>query len=142
MTLKEFLLNCTALLLVSGCSVVPPVAANDVSNLAPEMPVTALLDFQVAPGIDARVLLQETRLAVQTGSGAAVPVTWVDLRLWREWGNLYLRVNDYDHDGLNDLAVLKTVGRGQQAQRCYAIYRYNPLTGNFRQRRSFDRCGI
>ncbi|MEZ5447544.1 MAG: hypothetical protein R3E89_00395 [Thiolinea sp.] len=78
---------------------------------------------------------------IAVNEGAPVALGLLDAALAREWGSLYFRVDDYDRDGLNDLAVLQSVDRPGQ-QRCYAVFRYDPASGRFRNRKSFDRCGI
>jgi hypothetical protein len=76
---------------------------------------------------------------VQTLPLPPVQVTSVNVPLLREWSRIYFKVNDYDRDGMNDLAILQSVGR-VGTERCYGIYRYNPATGTFRTKKSFDRC--
>ena len=142
--MNKVLIYSIVLLIVSGCNLALPVVANDSVNLVPDEASSGqvLMDFNIRPGIAASVLLQETQLLVQTSGGGPVRVGQLDSRLLNEWGHLYLRVNDYDRDGWQDLAIMTSAGRGQYSQRCYAIYRYNPVSRQFRQRKSFDRCGI
>lgn len=124
-------------LIFSGCSVLPSANA----GTTVQSPGSHLMSFNVNNKILAHLTLQETQIMVQTGHAPAVQVSSVNLPLLRQWNRIYFKINDYDWDGLNDLAILQSVGR-VGTQRCYAIYRYNPATGRFRQKKSFDRCGI
>lgn len=78
---------------------------------------------------------------VQTHNLPAVQVSSLNIPLLREWSRIYFKVDDYDRDGINDLAILQSVGR-VGTERCYGIYRYNPATGTFRPKKSFDRCEL
>ena len=147
------------LLALSGCKVVPPAQADtnvqpvtlapDVSDAdagtpdieVPEAVYRHELRFDVRAGLRARVIMSETQIVVQVNNQPPVNLHRVNFPLLREWGTRYLKVNDYDRDGLLDLAVMTSAGRGGD-NKCYAIYRYNPQTGQFRQRKSFDRCNI
>lgn len=130
-------------LVISGCNVhtMPTAFAADgvVVSKMMQNSVAHSLNFNVRPGVQARVTLAESGIRVQTNNRPAVRVRALNLPLLREWERVYLLVNDFDRDGINDLAVLNTAGRVGQ-KRCYAVYRYNPATGSFRDRKSFDRC--
>lgn len=123
-------------LMISGCGALPVANAEFVTNAT-----QYLFRFDVTPELEAFVSLQETRVMVQTRHWPPVQVTSVNVPLLREWSRIYFKVNDYDRDGMNDLAILHSVGR-VGTERCYGIYRYNPATGTFRRQKSFDRCGI
>lgn len=125
-------------LLVTGGGTIPVAAANPGTQPA----VTQyLFRFDVMAGNEAMVALQETRIMVQTHNLPPVQVSSLNLPLLREWSQIYFKVDDYDRDGMNDLAILQSVGR-VGTERCYGIYRYDPATGRFRPQKSFDRCGI
>ncbi|MGB0849458.1 MAG: XAC2610-related protein [Thiolinea sp.] len=126
--------------LLSGCNSLPPAQAETYLQ-PPVSTVLHKLNFDVRAGLRAQVSLSETQIMVQVNNTAAVKVSKVNLPLLREWGRYYLKINDYDRDGMNDLAILTTAGRGGK-NLCYAVYRYNPRTGKFRERKSFDRCNI
>ncbi|MGB1012036.1 MAG: XAC2610-related protein [Thiolinea sp.] len=126
--------------LLSGCNSLPPAQAETYLQ-PPASTVLHKLNFDVHAGLRAQVSLSETQIMVQVNNTAAVKVSKVNLPLLREWGRHYLKINDYDRDGMNDLAILTTAGRGGK-NLCYAVYRYNPRTGKFRERKSFDRCNI
>lgn len=131
----------TTAVLLSGCNTLPTGQAEDnfVQPSAPEPAVSHELHFDVRAGLKAVVTLSETIIQVRVNQGPAVDIRRVNLSLLREWGNLYWKILDYDRDGLVDLAILSNAGRGGK-NLCYAVYRYNPKTGKFRERKSFDRC--
>ncbi len=125
---------------LSGCGAVAPAQAEDYLQPAtPEPSIAHEMYFDVRAGLKAMVSLSETQIQVRVNQGAAVTVRRVNLPLLREWGEHYLKVRDYDRDGMVDMAIMSSAGRGGK-NLCYAVYRYNPQTGQFRQRKSFDRC--
>nr|CAA6817999.1 MAG: Unknown protein [uncultured Thiotrichaceae bacterium] len=124
-------------LVFSGCSITPPVNADMLIASQPR----PVISFNVKWDIQANLSLQETRILVQTNHSQPVQVSSLNIPLLRQWNRIYFKVNDYDRDGMNDLAILQSVGR-VGTQRCYGIYRYNPATGMFRNKKSFDRCDI
>lgn len=124
-------------LIFSGCSALPQASA----DTAVQPSVSHIMSFNVNHEVQAEVTLEETRIMVQTNSFQPVQVSSVNLPLLRQWNRIYFKISDYDWDGMNDLAILQSVGR-VGTQRCYAIHRYNPVTGMFRRKKSFDRCGI
>ncbi len=97
--------------------------------------------FEVRPGVPAWAFIQETVVLLQVGESQPVVLESIYPMLYAGWRNQYLKVNDYDHDGLNDLAILQSVGHGGN-DRCYAVYRYNPRSKAFNGNKSFDRCNI
>jgi len=134
--INKWMLGITSLVF-SGCSITPPVNA-DTPISSQTQHVTS---FEVQQGVQANLLLQETRILVQTNGSQPVQVSSLNVPLLRQWNRIYFKINDYDRDGMNDLAILQSVGR-VGTQRCYGIYRYNPAIGRFRNKKSFDRCGI
>lgn len=97
--------------------------------------------FEIKPGVSAWAFIEESLVMLQVGESQPVVLEVLNPMLYAGWRNLYLKINDYDHDGLNDLAVLQSVGHGG-INRCYAIYRYNPRLLQFNPQKSFDRCNI
>lgn len=136
-TVKNKALAVIVSLLLSGCNTLSP------ANAQPTVPpaTSHVISFNVNQHVQAHLSLQETRIMLQTRDLPAVQVSSANVPLLRQWESIYFKINDYDRDGLNDLAILQSVGR-VGTQRCYAVYRYNPATGRFRQHKSFDRCGI
>ncbi len=124
-------------LMISGFNSLPVANAAPVASTMTQH----LFRFDVAPGVEALVSLQETRVMVQALPWPPVQVTSLNIPLLRQWSQIYFKVDDYDRDGMNDLAILQSVGR-VGTERCYGIYRYNPATRTFRSQKSFDRCGI
>ncbi len=125
------------ILIFSGCSTSLQVNAETTRKSQP----SHIMSFDVNREVRADVTLEETRIMVQTNNFPPVRVSSVNLPLLRQWNRIYFKVHDYDWDGMNDLAILQSVGR-VGTERCYAIHRYNPATGMFRRKKSFDRCGI
>lgn len=127
---------------LGGCNVVPPAHAEE-GYLQPSTPETTVmheLHFDVRAGLRGVLSLSsEAGIMVRVNQGKQVRVRRVNLKLLREWGDHYLKIHDYDGDGMNDIAVLRNAGRGGK-HLCYAVYRYNPSKGHFRKRKSFDRC--
>ncbi|MFI0399292.1 MAG: hypothetical protein ACH34X_09435 [Thiolinea sp.] len=99
------------------------------------------LYFEIKPNLPAWAFIEESLVMLQVGDSQPLVLEVINPFLYKGWRNLYLKVSDYDQDGLNDLAVLQSVGHGG-IERCYAIYRYNPKLKQFNQRKSFDRCNI
>lgn len=97
--------------------------------------------FEIQPNLAAWAFIEEGLVLLQVGESQPVVLEALNPFLYSGWRNLYLKINDYDRDGLNDLAVLQSVGHGG-FERCYAIYRYNPRSGQFNPQKSFDRCNI
>lgn len=97
--------------------------------------------FQIKPSLAAWAFIEENLVLLQIEDSQPVVIEALNPFLYAGWRSLYLKINDYDHDGLNDLAVLQSVGHGG-IDRCYAIYRYNSKKQEFNQRKSFDRCNI
>ncbi|HPY41630.1 MAG TPA: hypothetical protein PLM98_13995 [Thiolinea sp.] len=97
--------------------------------------------FQIKPNLPAWAFIEESLVMLQVGDSQPIVLEALNPVLYAGWRNLYLKVSDYDQDGLNDLAVLQSVGHGG-IDRCYAIYRYNPKLKQFNKRKSFDRCNI
>lgn len=97
--------------------------------------------FEIKPGLPAWAFIEENLVMLQVGEGQPVVLEALNPFLYAGWRNLYLKISDYDQDGLQDLAVLQSVGHGG-IERCYAIYRYNPQKQRFNQGKSFDRCNI
>ena len=132
----------TITFLLSGCKVVPPANAEE-GFLQPPQPeaVTAHeLHFDVRAGLRGVVSLSpESGIMVRVNQGKQIRVRRMNLKLLREWGDQYLKIHDYDRDGMNDIAVLRNAGRGGK-NLCYAVYRYNAQKGHFRKRKSFDHC--
>lgn len=124
-------------LVFSGCSALPQASADTTMQSQP----SHIMSFDVNQEVQAEVTLEETRIMVQTNYSSPVQVSSVNLPLLRQWNRIYFKISDYDWDGMNDLAILQSVGR-VGTQRCYAIYRYDPVTAMFRSKKSFDRCGI
>ena len=131
----------TITIFLSGCKIVPSANAEEgfLQPPKPEESITHELHFDVKAGLRAKVSLSETLIMVRVNQGRQVSVRRVNLPLLREWGEHYLQVRDYDRDGLVDLAILSNAGRGGKIL-CYAVYRYDPRNGQFRQSKSFDRC--
>lgn len=97
--------------------------------------------FEIQPNLAAWAFIEEGLVLLQVGESQPVVLEALNPFLYSGWRQLYLKINDYDRDGLNDLAVLQSVGHGG-IERCYAIYRYNPQLGQFNPYKSFDRCNI
>lgn len=97
--------------------------------------------FEIKPGLAAWAFIEDNLVMLQVGESQPVVLEAINPLLYAGWRNLYLKIRDYDQDGLNDLAVLQSVGHGG-IDRCYAIYRYNPQKQQFNRRKSFDRCNI
>ncbi|HPQ95054.1 MAG: hypothetical protein KDI44_10055 [Thiothrix sp.] len=97
--------------------------------------------FPVQAGLQARAWLSETVIMVQVEGGQPVRLGSIYPWLYRYYYPVYFKVGDYDRDGYADLAVLQNVGHGG-VERCYAIYRYQPASGQFMARRSFEVCNI
>lgn len=97
--------------------------------------------FEIKPGLVAWAFIEENLVMLQIGENHPVVLEALNPVLYAGWRHLYLKISDYDRDGLNDLAVLQSVGHGG-IDRCYAIYRYNEKNQLFNQRKSFDRCNI
>lgn len=97
--------------------------------------------FEIKPNLPAWAFVEESLVMLQVGEMHPVVLEAINPFLYKGWRNLYLKVSDYDQDGLNDLAVLQSVGHGG-IDRCYAIYRYSPKLKQFNQSKSFDRCNI
>ena len=127
-------------LFLGGCKAIPPAQAQDYLEPAtPEAAVQHEVHFEVSAGLKAVLSLSETQIMVRVNQGKAIKVRRVNLPLLREWNDRYLKIHDYDRDGMNDIAILRNAGRGGK-NLCYAVYRYNPRKGQFRKRKSFDRC--
>ena len=132
----------TITFLLSGCKVVPPANAEEgfLQPPQPEAVVAHELHFDVRAGLRGVVSLSsEAGIMVRVNQGKQIRVRRVNLKLLREWGDQYLKIHDYDRDGMNDIAILRNAGRGGK-NLCYAVYRYNSKKGHFRKRKSFDRC--
>lgn len=97
--------------------------------------------FQIKPNLPAWAFIEENLVMLQIGESQPLVLEALNPYLYAGWRNLYLKIGDYDRDGLNDLAVLQSVGHGG-IDRCYAIYRYNEKIQQFNQRKSFDRCDL
>lgn len=106
-----------------------------------DAPVTQERRFTVKKGVAARVFILETTVMVQTGDKPAITLESIYPHLYHGWGQQYIKVRDFDGDGLIDLAILQSVGHGGY-NRCYAIYRFDTRTGQYRTRKSFDRCNV
>ena len=78
---------------------------------------------------------------IQVNEGVPQVLESIYPPLYQGWGQHYLKIGDYDHDGSQDLAILQSVGHGGYP-RCYSVYRYSSAIGTFLPRRSFDLCGI
>ncbi len=145
MSKRPCLIHAVLFFLLSGCSSMPLYATGQTEMLAPTSPTARQtqheIRFGVRAGVQARVYIQETVVMLQLGQAAPVVLESIYPPIYRDFRNQYLKIADYDHDGDNDLAVLQTVGHGGN-DRCYAIYRYNASTGQFRSQKSFDRCNI
>jgi len=97
--------------------------------------------FMVEEAVPARVFVLETTVMVQTGNKPAIALESIYPHLYQGWRQQYIKVRDFDGDGLTDLAILQSVGHGGH-NRCYAIYRFDPRTNQYRARKSFDRCNV
>lgn len=97
--------------------------------------------FQIKPNLSAWAFIEENLVMLQMEDNQPLVLEAVNPYLYKGWRHLYLKIADYDKDGLNDLAILQSVGHGG-IDRCYAIYRYNERQQQFNQRKSFDRCDI
>ncbi|PID50397.1 MAG: hypothetical protein CR991_01745 [Proteobacteria bacterium] len=122
----------------------PPVPAKPLANWNNTAARQAETKFMVKNGINgirAQVYLLETSIMVQVANQPPITLETIYPPLYRGWSSQYIKVRDFDRDGLTDLAILQSVGHGGY-NRCYAIYRYNPATGQFRSKKSFDRCNV
>lgn len=97
--------------------------------------------FQIKANLPAWAFIEENLVLLQIGENQPVMLEAVNPYLYAGWRNFYLKIGDYDRDGLNDLAILQSVGHGG-IDRCYAIYRYNEANQQFNPRKSFDRCDL
>ncbi|WP_020393839.1 hypothetical protein [Thiolinea disciformis] len=108
--------------------------------LPPQKPKVAR-QFMVRAGIPAQVYLEDTIVMVRAGNAQPVSLESIYWPLYQQWRNQYLRLGDFDRDGLMDIGVLQSVGHvGQDL--CYAIYTYDQSRRQFRSERSFDRCNL
>ena len=87
------------------------------------------------------VFVEDNLLLVQVGEHPPTQLEAINPFLARGWPRQYVLINDYDKDGLKDIAVLQSVGHGG-LDRCYAIYRYNLQAEQFNSHKSFDRCNL
>lgn len=97
--------------------------------------------FEIKADLPAWVFIEDNTVLLQVGELQPVVLEAVNPFLYAGWRDLYLKIADYDRDGLRDVAVLQSVGHGG-IDRCYSIYRYNAKLKQFNRRKSFDRCDI
>ncbi|HPE60253.1 MAG TPA: hypothetical protein PLB10_07935 [Thiolinea sp.] len=138
------MLLCGQLLLwLAGCAGASPLEAEETLPAGGQTAgsVSHEIRFPVRAGLQARAWLSETVIMVQVNGGPSVRLGSIYPWLYQYYRPVYFKVGDYDRDGYADLAILQNVGHGG-VERCYAIYRYQPATGQFLSRRSFDVCNI
>jgi hypothetical protein len=66
----------------------------------------------------------------EVNDAAPQAVMGIDLRLYQEHYADFFRLQDSNHDGVNELSILSSVGFGGMPK-CYRVLHYNPRLQQF-----------
>jgi hypothetical protein len=88
---------------------------------APKPPT---IQFQVAPLTQARVFVSDRLIVVSINNQTPQTVAPTDSYLWAEYQKGYIKYGDFDHDKVQELALLTSISYGA-TNPCYHIYHYS-----------------
>ena len=103
-----------------------PSQAADVPNTR-SLPIT----LSQQPLIQAVLYLDKDVVMAEVNSAAPQAVMGIDLRLYQEHYADFFRLQDSNHDGVNELSILSSVGFGGMPK-CYRVLHYNLRLQQFR----------
>ena len=83
------------------------------------------------PLIQAVLYLDKDVVMAEVNEGEAQAVMGIDLRLYQDHYADFFRLQDHNRDGINELAILSSVGFGGMPK-CYRVLHYNPRLQQFR----------
>ena len=90
------------------------------------MPIT----LSQRPLIQAVLYLDKDMVMAEVNGGSPQAVIGIDLRLYQEHYADFFRLQDSNRDGVNELAILSSVGFGG-LHKCYRVLHYNPRLHRF-----------
>lgn len=104
-----------------------------VSSQAADVPNTRSLPITLSqqPLIQAVLYLDKDVVMAEVNDAAPQAVMGIDLRLYKEHYAAFFRLQDSNRDGVNELAILSSVGFGGMPK-CYRVLHYNPRLQQFR----------
>ena len=104
-----------------------------VSSQAADVPNTRSLPITLSqqPLIQAVLYLDKDVVMAEVNDAAPQAVMGIDLRLYQEHYADFFRLQDINGDGVNELAILSSVGFGGMPK-CYRVLHYNPRLQQFR----------
>ena len=104
-----------------------------VSSQAADAPNTRSLPITLSqrPLIQAVLYLDKDVVMAEVNEGTPQAVMGIDLRLYQEHSADFFRLQDGNRDGINELAILSSVGFGGMPK-CYRVLHYNPRLQQFR----------
>ena len=102
-----------------------PSQAADVPNTR-SLPIT----LSQQPLIQAVLYLDKDVVMAEVNDAAPQAVMGIDLRLYQEHYADFFRLQDSNGDGVNELAILSSVGFGGMPK-CYRVLHYNPRLQQF-----------
>jgi hypothetical protein len=103
-----------------------------VSSQAADTPNTKSLPITLSqrPLIQAVLYLDKDMVMAEVNGGSPQAVIGIDLRLYQEHYADFFRLQDSNRDGVNELAILSSVGFGGMPK-CYHVLHYNPRLQQF-----------
>ena len=103
-----------------------------VSSQAADVPNTRSLPITLSqqPLIQAVLYLDKDVVMAEVNDAAPQAVMGIDLRLYQEHYADFFRLQDINGDGVNELAILSSVGFGGMPK-CYRVLHYNPRLQQF-----------
>lgn len=103
-----------------------------VSSQAADTPNTKSLPITLSqrPLIQAVLYLDKDMVMAEVNGGSPQAVIGIDLRLYQEHYADFFRLQDSNADGVNELAILSSVGFGGMPK-CYHVLHYNPRLQQF-----------
>lgn len=103
-----------------------------VSSQAADVPNTRSLPITLSqrPLIQAVLYLDKDVVMAEVNGAAPQAVMGIDLRLYQEHYADFFRLQDSNADGVNELAILSSVGFGGMPK-CYRVLHYNPRLQQF-----------
>lgn len=102
------------------------------SSQAADTPNTRSLPITLSqrPLIQAVLYLDKDVVMAEVNEGTPQAVMGIDLRLYQEHYADFFRLQDSNHDGVNELAILSSVGFGG-LQKCYRVLHYQARLQRF-----------
>ncbi|MBK8454493.1 MAG: hypothetical protein WAQ53_18705 [Thiofilum sp.] len=100
-----------------------------------------IAQFQVAPLIQAKVIVADRMVLVSINNQALKPVAPVNPFLWQEYQGGYIKYGDFDKDKVRELALLTSISYGG-INPCYYIYHYNKQQQRFLRSGEPMRCNL